>query len=254
MSVNLMLHTGAHSVEREALMAVPTPAATDTWQPVSHMGFLETVESTLKDNGIQIGAQAHGITNDGQRYFGLLEVMPESAELDILGYTKVLGLRNCHDKRFAAGLCCGNQVLVCDNLAFVGEFKLSRKHTSRVLEELPMLVHNTIGTLTAVWKKQDERIRTYKSTGLSDELAINNLVIQGLDAGVYPASKIPKLLDEWREPKHEEFQERNVWSWFNSVTEVIKGNLNLLPARTEGLYQICDDYSGIDPDHVEGLV
>jgi hypothetical protein len=41
-------------------------------------------------------------------------------------------------------------------------------------------------------------------------------------ANVLPASRLPKVLEAWEEPKHEEFVPRTAWSLFNAFTEVQK--------------------------------
>jgi hypothetical protein len=52
----------------------------------------------------------------------------------------VVGIRNSHDKAFAAGIIAGAQVLVCDNLCFSGEILLARKHTGHIHYDLPVMV------------------------------------------------------------------------------------------------------------------
>ncbi len=54
--------------------------------------------------------------------------------------------------------------------------------------------------------------------------------------------QIPSILREWRNPRHEEFHARTLWTLFNSFTEVLKGNLNELPKRTEALHELLDSY------------
>ena len=57
---------------------------------------------------------------------------------------------------------------------------------------------------------------------------------------------VPSVRKEWREPKHEAFETRNVWSLFNSFTEALKeGNLNELPKRTETLHGLLDVAVGL---------
>jgi hypothetical protein len=40
--------------------------------------------------------------------------------------------------------------------------------------------------------------------------------------GVVPASRLPKVIEAWEEPRHEEFKSRTAWSLFNAFTEVQK--------------------------------
>jgi hypothetical protein len=153
--------------------------------------------------------------------------------------SRVVGIRNAHDKRFAAGVVAGAQVLVCDNLSFSGDIALSRKHTSQILRELQGLVENAVGQLQGFWDAHLERVRRYKSRELQ-ERDVHDIIIHSVDEGVMANSYIPKILSEWREPSHEEFAPRNLWSLHNAYTEVFKGNVSALTARTTRLHQLMD--------------
>jgi hypothetical protein len=111
----LILHSGAHSVSREAVLAVPTPAATTTWRPIPHGELLAGVQTTLERSGLRTVEEGHGLTRDGNRYFGLLRVQNATPDGD---FGLVVGVRNSHDKTFPAGLVVGASVFVCDNLSF----------------------------------------------------------------------------------------------------------------------------------------
>jgi len=54
------------------------------------------------------------------------------------------------------------------------------------------------------------------------------------------------VLHEWRKPRHEAFESRNIWSLLNAFTEVLKGNLIELPRRTEALTGLLDSHVGLD--------
>jgi hemin uptake protein HemP len=238
---NLCLHCGAHVAERGEVQRVPTPHATKTWTPIPHFDLITLVERTLKTNGLIIGQQAHSLTHDGARYFGLMEIQRTEFDED---YCWVLGLRNSHDKTFPAGIVAGAQTFVCDNLSFSGEVKLTRKHTRFIVRDLPGIVQSAIGKLMDRWHHQDTRLSIYKLTELDDRTA-HDLVIRAVDVGTCPNQLIPRVLHEWREPFHEAFRLRNVWSLFNAFTEVLKGNLSELPRRTEALHGLLDTHVGL---------
>jgi Domain of unknown function (DUF932) len=238
---NLLLHCGARAVAREQILGVPTPQPTATWTPIPHIELITHVENTLESNGLIVGTQAHSLSHDHARYFGLMEIKrSESAE----DYCWVLGLRNSHDKTFPAGITAGAQVFVCDNLSFSGEVKLARKHTRFIARDLPQLVQSAVGKLMDRWHHQDARLSAYKLTELEDRAA-HDLVIRACDVGVCPNRLIPRVLQEWRRPRHEQFEQRNVWSFFNGFTEALKGNLLELPRRTEALHGLLDSFVGL---------
>lgn len=240
---NLILHCGAHAVELAEVSKVRTPRATDSWQPIPHHQLIQTVQRTLATTKLSIGTQAHSLTHDGSRYFGLMEIQSQKASVD---YTWVLGLRNSHDKTFPAGIVAGASVFVCDNLSFSGEVKFARKHTRFINRDLPQLVERSIGLLLEKWHDQDRRIEAYKEHEIHDPEA-HDLVIRACDVGVCSNRLIPAVLQEWREPVHEEFVERNAWTLFNAFTEALKdGNLAELPKRTEALHGLLDVAVGLN--------
>ncbi|MDR3403251.1 MAG: DUF932 domain-containing protein [Chthoniobacter sp.] len=238
---NLLLHCGTRAVDRKDVQRVPTPRATNTWTPIPHLELVTHVEHTLKANGLVVGTQAHSLTHDGARYFGLTEVQREHEQDD---YCWVLGLRNSHDKTFPAGLVAGMSVFVCDNCSFSGEVKLARKHTTHVARDLPRLVQSAVGKLMDRWGHQDTRLAVYKLSEIEDRTA-HDLIVRATDVGVCPNKLVPRVLHEWREPRHEAFQPRTAWSLFNAFTEALKGNLLELPRRTEALHGLLDIHVGL---------
>src|SRR5262245_8244236 len=239
---NLMLHAGARAVSRDLVAAVATPPRTDTWVPIPHGRLLEGVQTALGRAGLAVVTEAHGLTRDGDRYFGLLQVANGHASDD---FGLVVGLRNSHDKTFPAGLVVGASVFVCDNLSFSGEIRLARKHTVHVERDLPQLIERAVGRLGDLRRTQDARFAAYKGRELTDGAA-HDLVIQALDARVLPVTRIPNVLREWREPRHPEFHDgRTAWRLFNAFTESLKGNLDALPARTQALHGLLDGACGL---------
>src|SRR4030095_5132962 len=208
---NLLLHCGAHAVDREIIETTPTPEPTVTWTPVPHMALIGEVEQVLHSNGLSVVNQAHSLTHDGLRYFGLMEIQNSVIHQD---YAWVLGLRNSHDKSFPAGIVAGANVFVCDNLSFSGEIKIARKHTRFILRDLPFLTQRAIGRLMERWHHQDERIGAYKVKNLSNSSA-HVLIIRSTDVRACTARKIPAILREWRNPRYEAFEPRTLWTLFN---------------------------------------
>lgn len=238
---NLVLHCGAGVVTRDAVASVPTPLSTPTWSPLPHIRLVTQVERALRAAHLEIVNQAHALSHGGDRYFGLIQVEAGRSNRD---YSLVLGLRNSHDKRFPAGLVAGAQVFVCDNLSFHGEVELSRKHTRFIGRDLPLLTERAIGQLQESWHGQKKRIDLYMKHAIDDRDA-HDLIVRAVDVGVCPVTVLPKVVQEWREPSHAVFRERTVWSLFNGFTEALKGNLALLPARTQALHGLMDGYVSV---------
>lgn len=190
---NPCLPCGARAGSRDQVAAVLTPARTASWVPLPHNRLLAGVQSALERVGLSVVTEAHGLTRDGQRYFGLLQLNNGQADHD---FGLVVGLRNSHDKTFPAGLVVGAAIFVCDNLSFNGEVRLARKHTAHVERDLPQLIDQAVGRLGDLRRSQEVRFATYKGRELTDGAA-HDLVVQALDARVLPVTKIPEVLREW---------------------------------------------------------
>jgi len=237
---NLLLHCGSTAVERQELTRVELPPATATWCPVPHSEILRSVEASLRYHHMKVLGEAHGLSHNGERYFGLLEV---AAEISDPESSWVVGIRNSHDKRFSAGIVAGAQVLVCDNLSFSGEICFARKHTRNIFRDLPMIIRAAVERLPQFWSHHHRRTLCYREHVLTDH-QVHDLAIRAVDHEVCPITMVPKVLEHWREPSYGDFAERTAWTLQNAFTEALKGNLPLLPARSHRLHQLLDAQTG----------
>jgi hypothetical protein len=200
------------------------------------------VQQSLERSGLHVVTESHGLTHDGSRYFGLLQVANGTNPDD---FGLVVGVRNSHDKSFPAALVLGASVFVCDNLSFSGEVKLARKHTAHIERDLPQLVERAVGMLSDLRNTQERRFATYQGHELTDTGA-HDLIVRALDSRIVPVTKIPDVLTEWRGPRHPEFRDgRTAWRLFNAFTEILKGNLGELPRRTQALHGLLDTACGL---------
>ena len=130
------------------------------------------------------------------------------------------------------------------------EIALSRKHTSRLFEDLDEKIEAGFSRIFEEWQVNDRRVLRYKEHELDDRGA-HDLVIRSVDAEALAPSAIPKVLREWREPWHSEFVPRNAWSLFNGFTEILKGKPHLLADRTRTLHRVFRRGPGVEPFLIE---
>lgn len=257
---NLRICGGEHQVvSLSEVYQVPQPARTFrsspnkrtgelsvSHQPISHRAVIRKTRNCLEDSGFSIVDECHNLARDGQRYFGLFQVHHESREQADRG--TIIGLRNAHDKSFPAGICAGDAPFVCDNLIFTNTIKLARRHTKHILNDLNTTIHRAIGQLFNFWNGQDERVSAYKNREINNSQA-HDLVIKACQAGAVPRSKVMDVVDQWESSDHPEFWDRNVNSLYNSFTEIYKGNLTLLPNRSEALHSVLDNAVNFNIDN-----
>ena len=247
--LNLMSGGSTNMIQRELLAGVATPDATKTHMPFRHDDLLNGVEQTLHRAGLKTLNEAHALSPDGLSYFGMLQMEDSKGEANDLALNGerglIVGLRNNNGKRFPAGLVAGEGTFVCDNLMFYGEVKLARKHTRFIHRDLPNMIERAVGMIGGLRRSMEARIAAYKKYEISDERA-HDLIIRAHDARVISTTRIPKVVKEWREPRHPEFKERTAYSLMNAFTEVCKAqNIMERPRQTNALAGLLDKECGL---------
>jgi hypothetical protein len=232
----LNLHSGGHEVSLDQLADTPYPVATQTWHPIPHINLVEMVKNSLERTGYSITDETHAVA--GERYFGLMDLKSDYADR-----TTTIGLRNSHDQKFPAGMVVGNRVFVCSNLAFNGEVKFARRHTTYIMRDLPRLVDSSIGRINDYEVSQAARIEGYKTTEMNVK-DTDHALMSILRAQILPANTVVKVLNEFNNPRHDEFKKDGltVWRLYNACTEFMKNSLWMLPKRTFALHAILDSF------------
>lgn len=231
--MSLMLHAGAAAVDYDGLRAVVTPPGTETHIPVPHHELVELVRYTLGFYGHEIAEEAHAVTADGARYFGLMSLKSPYGD-----YTDALGLRNSHDKSFPVGIAFGSRVFVCDNLAFTADVVIKRKHTLKAKRELPGLVTEIVAPLQQQRIAQNTKLLTYQGTPLNDMQA-DHAILDLYRRDVIGVQAIGHVLKAYEEPPHD-WGDRTAWRLFNAATFALAGKVAERPDLTRELHQVID--------------
>lgn len=218
----LMLHSGAKRYGRQDLLNLSTPDATETHQPIPHANLVESTLEALAYRKIEVVRDEYGLSPDGMKMFGFLEV---NIEHD--GIRLGIGIRNSHDKSFALGMVIGYRTFVCDNLAFRGEFSaLSRKHSKNM--NLVESVALGVDKAQRHFQPLCEEINAWRNHQLPDIAAkeiIYGAFIQGeLDVPRHLARTVHK---NYFEPAPE-FEARTLWSLSSAFTSAFK-SLDSIP-------------------------
>ena len=228
------------TVNRPTLEGVVLPPVTKTYHPVGHGWLLDQLEDAIGGMGMRFGDQHHGLSHDGARYFGLITLLNGEGNPD---YNTQMGVRNSLDKRFGAQVAFGNQVMVCANLCFWGNYELGRKHTTHIERDLPMLIEDTLKGIPDMSRQHDNRFNAYREAPLSVRNA-DHLIMNMLREGAVNTSRVEKVISEWDEPTFDH-GDRTVWRAFNAATQALKGcNIHEMPSRTIKLQEVCDHAAG----------
>ena len=135
------------------------------------------------------------------------------------------GLRNSADKSFALSILSGARVFVCANGVLSAEHIISRKHTSGL--DLVTSIDAALDAFMESLRGFNETYERLRSRQLRRTTA-HSLVVELARAGAFASSDILPVVQEFENPRHVEFRERNAWNLFQGCTEIMK---NQSPAR-----------------------
>jgi len=244
----MSLIISSNKVDFETLIGVETPEATATHMPIPHYSLVKMTRRAIENAGLEIVQEEHALARGGLRYFGGFALTGKG--IDGEDRQIVLGLRNSNDRSFAAAICIGNRMMVCENLDFSSDIKLARRHTVNILADLPRVLADAVSRVVSHWNDMGNRIERYKTTAITCEQA-ENLLVKLVDAKAIPPRDFYKSVLEFRAPRHEEFEGDHLWNLYNAVTENLKGSdLSKLPFRTMTVQSIFDPIASHVP-HIE---
>lgn len=216
--MTLMMHSGGEVVSRSMVEAVPVPARTSSWNPVAYGDAIQLMHTEARRTlGMEVRSEQYGLNKAGDQMFALLTLDTGSQEHGLS-----IGLRQSYNKSLALGVAVGSQVFVCDNLCFRGDsFKVVRKNTTNVWPDFRDLLRAQVDASLGHYRAIEGDFSRMKEIAVTVDRGYAMLgVMQG--RGLLTPTQATVAFGDWREPRHAEFGERNVWGLYNAVTEGLK--------------------------------
>jgi Domain of unknown function (DUF932) len=212
----LIAHCGTRKITRDELATIPPPEGTATHRPVAHIEVVREIEQSLAFRQIEVKSEEFAVSPDGMRLFGVMRLAHGFDGCDF-----AVGLRNSNDKSMRLGLVAGYRVLVCDNMAFAGEFRpVMAKHTKGL--SLADLVTLGVDKIQRNFVNVERQVTGWKSITLTDMQA--KAIIYDAFTGSFrlPKNLIPAVHNHYFDPREEEFMPRTMWSLSNAFTSALK--------------------------------
>lgn len=222
MSESVLIASTA-KLTRQELATVPTPQATATHRPVPHVEIVETLVETLSFRHIGVVKEEYAVSKDGMKMFGVLDL-----DTGMPGCRFSIGIRNSHDRSMRLAAVVGVRVLVCENMAFSGDFQpVLAKHSKNFsLQNALSIGVDQMQRNFEPMKQQVEEWRSSQISTVAAKLIIYQAFIESeLDAPRHLAQQVHDL---YFRPAHAEFEPRTLWSLTNAFTSAFKG-LDAIP-------------------------
>lgn len=214
----ILMHRGGVLVTREQLDLVAMPEATESYVPVSHYHLADrllTISQDILRDYVLIG-ENYGIARNGNQLFAVLKFKNSQCDIGLS-----IAFRNSYDRSMAIGMAIGATVFVCDNLALKGEIVVMKKHTKNVWAELEETAIATIYKSQKNYEQIVADVDSFKALPLENTEAFQLMGVLFGNNVVSPR-QMTVLKGEWLRPHYDDFQPRNMWSFYNACTESLK--------------------------------
>ena len=207
-----------HRAGYAQVCAVPTPQQTQSYQPVSNKDLIDYVRVRVGEElGSSIIAESWALSCKDQQMFGTMTVETENAESNL-----TIGLRNSYNKSLSVGLCTGAEMVVCTNLQFSAKaMVVLRKHTKNVWRKIEENVDAALRTSKGHYDRMVRQLEAMKTVPLSQEDGYS-LIGRALGHDVLRPQQATVAMKDWKSPRHQEFEGRDMFSMYNCFTEGLK--------------------------------
>jgi hypothetical protein len=200
------------------LSFIDAPEATPSHKPVKHSDIVHQIETGLAMRSIRVIKQEYAVSPDGMKMFGL---MVTNQEFDGCNYA--IGLRNSNDKSMRLAMVAGYRVMVCENMAFAGDFHpLNAMHTSnfQLQDSITLAIDRVHRGLLNV-SSQVEKMRKFEVSDFKVKEAIYDAFV-GKTGMRLPKMIMDDVHKNYFDSPIPEFQPGNAWTLHNAFTSSFK--------------------------------
>ena len=203
------------------VQTVQVPDATSTYEPVPHIEVYNMTKDIMEEHNphMILKKTEFGLQMNGELMFGMMQYSYNGIKGDEIGIN--VGITNSYNKMIPVKVGIGSYVFVCENGMFNADIVYSRKHTVHIWDELEESISRLVIKADDIQDKMDDERRMLKCFNISQEEGYEKLgLLSGTD--ILSPNMYQKALKDWKNPRHEEFADRNVWSLYNCATEALK--------------------------------
>jgi hypothetical protein len=232
--------TMAVRTTEDEVRAIAPVEFTETWRPYSHARILDELSPVVASTGMGVIEKQYSLSSDGLNMFASWVL-----ETQINGTRHMVGIRNSMRKSFALGLCSGSYVMVCSNMAFIGDYVEFRRHTKGLTDsELSVFMQHSVPETLKRIDRFAEWHQGLKEIDLSLE-AGKILTFDAVEQGIIKPTHFTRF-DELYHSKESRYP-RSVFGWHEAYTELIRDrHLSTVMDRTNKMHDFLSQYIQVE--------
>lgn len=187
--------------------------------PVKHSQVLEMFKEKLELTGFSTTLEKGFLSRDYKKFMYVADI--KSNSFSARDYTWTAGFCNFNDERKAFTPIFGETVFVCTNQMIRSEnFNLKTRHTGDVSKRISNLLDDSMVRANDYFNKRANEINRLKETEVK---SFKDIVLKMISSEAAESIKFLKdFINEFENPRHNEFKSKSLWSLQNAYTEVLK--------------------------------
>ena len=223
-TMSMMVHCGGKMATRDEIYNLHIPAPKDRHYPIPYAHIIESVEDVMDGLfGFPLISQEYAVgqidrqTGVARSMFGLFNYDTGDSK-----YGLGIGFRGSYYQLLAGAVAGGVNPFVCDNLCFSGDsFVVSRKNTLNGKQDIfDMILKNAHGMVDD-YKGMIKEFDELDTIDVSQDRGYEILGLMNAH-DVIKTTQYSKALEAWKNPPQPDWEERNMLSLYNAVTEGVK--------------------------------
>jgi hypothetical protein len=239
---------GGYSRAMNALV----PARTESYSPVPHSYFLETVQNVIGARGdLEVTGNRIYTNLNGEKLVGFTTVKFRGMEVDPeFGLEMMLGYKNSYDKSMAAALVAGASVMICSNGCIGGDMlTFKRKHTGTIEEELVEKTALAVNCMRDGFANLVLEVDIMRDYALTPRQKAELLGIMYFEEDMVSPNQLSIIKKEIINSNH--FRGNTLWDLYNNVTESLKSSHPLSHIEDHiKLHRFMCGVAGILPEEI----
>ena len=205
------------TIDSNHLRTISTPSLGTRHVPVNHGEIVDIFRDNLGKKKIDIVQERGLLSPDFMKYIFVVDIKTDATD-----YNFTLGFVNYNNKAKTFRGFAGEKVFVCSNEMISNLIETSaRRHTTNVMAALGDKVDNIVEHYFIFREQRTADINVLKSREFS-ESHLAQMVLAMHRENFLGNAFIDRVIEEYDNPRHEEFKEKTIWSFQNACTEIAK--------------------------------
>lgn len=213
------METKTYSTTTKQLLAVPVPAQSKTYKPVSHEQLIDITLESIHQSGFSLDTEKYSSARNGNVANGrytISNIADGEMQLQI-------GWQNSYDKSLSLKFALGVKIMICSNGSVSGDYgAFKKKHQGEVQTFTPQAITEYIKRSAEAFKRMQQEREAMKQIELSEQVKAELIGRMFIEQEFIQSTQLNIIKRELSNPTHNYGAENSLWELYNYTTFAMK--------------------------------